>query len=494
MIPYQGAPNAQRGRFSVKLEGTPGVGSLTPRAKTGDPRVGLPTADRTSSKAPTIVAGAAVGRRGQAGGAYPANIGVPHADRSRAAGAAIVDGAAFSRQQARPPARIAHADDCAGRASGRVPKARDPSRVAAPREHAATVHASHLVLLDLVRPADIDRADGRAAVDRPAFRLRPTRAAVARERAVLRRLAFGGPAPGARRAAARPRSARRAAARTRSARRARRAAARRARSPLSRAARPRRPLPSEARRRGAGCPPGARRSGHANRSGASRRAAAASGRRGVRARAAGGAVGAALFRAAGGQRQHEQAEHQRGSLHAISYSPTRRHGLCTAAGRPVTAASSKNSPTRCEDTSIPGVYGMAEMRCCHGHRGSILAFAGLFVILGAIGCSGTTGPEPEPFVSGVPPAAAAHFKKGINLGNRLDAPNEGDWEGVIQAEDFPFIAQRGFDHVRIPIRFSGHALAASPHTIDAAFLSQGRHGLGPSGRRESRRRGGHAPL
>ena len=62
--------------------------------------------------------------------------------------------------------------------------------------------------------------------------------------------------------------------------------------------------------------------------------------------------------------------------------------------------------------------------------------------------------------------------KGINLGNRLDAPNEGDWGGIIQAEDFPFIAARGFDHVRIPIRFSGHALAASPYTIDAAFFSR----------------------
>ena len=96
------------------------------------------------------------------------------------------------------------------------------------------------------------------------------------------------------------------------------------------------------------------------------------------------------------------------------------------------------------------------------------------MLLGAIGCSGTTtGPEgPEPFVSGVPPAAAAHFTKGINLGNRLEAPNEGDWGGAIQAEDFPFIAARGFDHVRIPIRFSGHALAASPYTIDAAFFGR----------------------
>ncbi len=117
---------------------------------------------------------------------------------------------------------------------------------------------------------------------------------------------------------------------------------------------------------------------------------------------------------------------------------------------------------------------MAEMRGSHDHRGSILPSAGVFVLLGAIGCSGTTtGPEgPEPFVSGVPPAAAAHFTKGINLGNRLEAPNEGDWGGTIQAEDFPFIAARGFDHVRIPIRFSGHALAASPYTIDAAFFGR----------------------
>jgi len=82
------------------------------------------------------------------------------------------------------------------------------------------------------------------------------------------------------------------------------------------------------------------------------------------------------------------------------------------------------------------------------------------------------GAGPVPFVSGVAPAAAVHFKKGINLGNRLEAPNEGDWGGVIRAEDFPFIAKRGFDHVRIPIRFSGHAAATAPYTIDAAFFTR----------------------
>jgi len=91
---------------------------------------------------------------------------------------------------------------------------------------------------------------------------------------------------------------------------------------------------------------------------------------------------------------------------------------------------------------------------------------------GTSGAAGRGGSGPEPFVSGVPPAAAVHFKKGINLGNRLEAPKEGDWGGTIQAEDFPFIAKRGFDHVRIPIRFSGHAGTTAPYTIDAAFFSR----------------------
>src|SRR6185295_17404503 len=91
---------------------------------------------------------------------------------------------------------------------------------------------------------------------------------------------------------------------------------------------------------------------------------------------------------------------------------------------------------------------------------------------GGGGGAAGSGSGPEPFVFGVPPAAAARFKKGINLGNRLEAPNEGDWGGSVLAKDFPFIAKRDFDHVRIPIRFSGHASAASPYTIDATFFSR----------------------
>jgi endoglucanase len=84
----------------------------------------------------------------------------------------------------------------------------------------------------------------------------------------------------------------------------------------------------------------------------------------------------------------------------------------------------------------------------------------------------TSADGPDPFVFGQPPAAAGHFKKGINLGNRLEAPNEGDWGGTVLASDFPFIAKRGFDHVRIPMKFSGHAQTSAPYTIDNAFFTR----------------------
>lgn len=95
--------------------------------------------------------------------------------------------------------------------------------------------------------------------------------------------------------------------------------------------------------------------------------------------------------------------------------------------------------------------------------------------MGGSGASGggAANPDgPELFTFSQPPTAAKYFKKGINLGNRLEAPTEGAWGASVLASDFPFIAQRGFDHVRIPIRFSGHAQSGAPYTIDATFFER----------------------
>jgi len=64
---------------------------------------------------------------------------------------------------------------------------------------------------------------------------------------------------------------------------------------------------------------------------------------------------------------------------------------------------------------------------------------------------------------------------GINIGNALEAPNEGDWGVTIRDDYFSIIKEAGFNSVRIPIRWSTHAEVDSPYTIDAFFLNRVKH-------------------
>lgn len=94
----------------------------------------------------------------------------------------------------------------------------------------------------------------------------------------------------------------------------------------------------------------------------------------------------------------------------------------------------------------------------------------------------SSGPAAAPAVQTAPtihqPSTALHptwtipLKRGINLGDALDAPSEGDWGVVLQPSDFVAAKQAGFDHVRLPARFSGHAGAAPPFTIESAFFAR----------------------
>ena len=61
---------------------------------------------------------------------------------------------------------------------------------------------------------------------------------------------------------------------------------------------------------------------------------------------------------------------------------------------------------------------------------------------------------------------------GINLGNALEAPNEGDWGLFLKAEYFTAIKNAGFNSVRIPIKWSAHALISSPYTIETNFFER----------------------
>jgi endoglucanase len=66
----------------------------------------------------------------------------------------------------------------------------------------------------------------------------------------------------------------------------------------------------------------------------------------------------------------------------------------------------------------------------------------------------------------------AAMKRGINIGNALEAPNEGEGGVVIQEDYFDIIKGAGFSTVRIPIRWSAHAAEVSPYTIEPAFFAR----------------------
>jgi endoglucanase len=70
--------------------------------------------------------------------------------------------------------------------------------------------------------------------------------------------------------------------------------------------------------------------------------------------------------------------------------------------------------------------------------------------------------------------------RGLNLGNYLEAPSEGEWtEGrLLVEEDLQRIADAGFKTVRIPVRWSAHAKSLSPYTIDASFMARVKEVIG----------------
>lgn len=69
-------------------------------------------------------------------------------------------------------------------------------------------------------------------------------------------------------------------------------------------------------------------------------------------------------------------------------------------------------------------------------------------------------------------AAAEALGRGINLGNMLESPTEGEWGATVQETYFDVIRQAGFDAVRIPIKWSGHAEANAPYSIDPGFFDR----------------------
>lgn len=70
------------------------------------------------------------------------------------------------------------------------------------------------------------------------------------------------------------------------------------------------------------------------------------------------------------------------------------------------------------------------------------------------------------------------MRRGVNMGNALEAPREGEWGVYIRDEYFSIIREAGFDTVRIPIRWSAHAEERPPYKIDEEFFRRVDHIIG----------------
>jgi endoglucanase len=105
-----------------------------------------------------------------------------------------------------------------------------------------------------------------------------------------------------------------------------------------------------------------------------------------------------------------------------------------------------------------------------GHMSAPVQMAGrmiaLALLLFAGAGAGAAVEAPDAF------AVNRQIGRGINLGNALEAPVEGEWGITIREEYFDVIKSAGFNSVRIAVRWSAHARADKPYTMDADFFNR----------------------
>jgi endoglucanase len=77
-----------------------------------------------------------------------------------------------------------------------------------------------------------------------------------------------------------------------------------------------------------------------------------------------------------------------------------------------------------------------------------------------------------PGASAATEAISKALGRGVNFGNMLDAPNEGDWRIKIEDNYFTKTKEAGFNNVRLPVRWSNHAEVKAPYVIDPKFAAR----------------------
>jgi aryl-phospho-beta-D-glucosidase BglC (GH1 family) len=71
-----------------------------------------------------------------------------------------------------------------------------------------------------------------------------------------------------------------------------------------------------------------------------------------------------------------------------------------------------------------------------------------------------------------PEEAVAQMRRGINMGNTLEPPYEGDWAPKAREYYFDMYRDAGFDVVRVPVRWDEHTSYSSPYTIQESWMDR----------------------
>jgi len=69
-------------------------------------------------------------------------------------------------------------------------------------------------------------------------------------------------------------------------------------------------------------------------------------------------------------------------------------------------------------------------------------------------------------------AMNSRIGRGVNFGDALEAPSEGEWGVVLKEEYFQKAMDAGFDSIRLPVRWNAHALDSAPFTIIPSFFDR----------------------
>lgn len=87
-------------------------------------------------------------------------------------------------------------------------------------------------------------------------------------------------------------------------------------------------------------------------------------------------------------------------------------------------------------------------------------------------CTGPSDSGSDGFVRATPAEVACALGRGVNFGNIFDAPEEGAWGVDYDPAWAPQVKAAGFDHVRLPVRWSNHAAPTADATLDETFAAR----------------------